>query len=314
MRLMIHYIGAAAFTAAAVFAQMPVHEDVMVMAGPVPGAATGMAMTIAEGQAGPQHTMIGFVSSVFGEKTVTGAPYSAEGVTEYTRTLADGTHIKRTSTSAIYRDSLGRTRQEHSVQIMGPLASAGEPAKTITITDPVAQVVYILNPAEKTATQLPFPSSSGQNVTWAQSGTSATIVGKTETFEKRIHIRSAGTAGGATVVRHGDFKTESLGKRVIEGVSAEGTRTSSEIPEGQIGNDRPIAIVTETWNSPELKTVVLSQTTDPMNGDTTYRLTNINRTEPSADLFQVPADYTLKTPPQARPTSVRTAPAAPNVK
>lgn len=310
MRLMIHYIGAAAFAAAAAFAQVPVHEDVMVMAGPVPGAATGMAMTIAEGQAGPQHTTIGFVSSVsvFGEKTVTGAPYSAEGVTEYTRTLADGTHIKRTSTSAIYRDSLGRTRQEHSVQIMGPLAATGEPAKTITITDPVARVVYILNPAEKTATQLPFPSSSGQNVTWAQSGTSATIVGKTETFEKRIHIRSADTAGGATVVRHGDFKTESLGKRVIEGVSAEGTRTSSEIPEGQIGNDRPIAIVTETWNSPELKTVVLSQTTDPMNGDTTYRLTNINRTEPPADLFQVPADYTLKTAPQRRATSIHTAP------
>lgn len=312
MRMTIHCIGAAALTAAAVFAQVAVQQDVTVMAGPGPGATTGVAVAVAQAQPGPQRTMIGFVSSVFGEKTVAGAPYSAEGVTEFSRTLADGTRIKRTNTSSICRDSLGRTRQEHTVQIMGALAASGEPSKTITITDPVAQTVYILNPAEKTATQLPYPTPGGANMTWTQSGTgtaTATAAGP-RFFEKQVHVRTSAVAGDTLVTHHGDFKTESLGKRDVEGVIAEGTRTTSEIPEGQIGNDRPITIVTETWHSPELKTVVLSQTTDPMSGDTIYRLTNINRTEPPPDLFQVPPDYTLKKGPEINMMAKPTAPKA----
>lgn len=299
MRLTIHYIGAAALAAAAAFAQVPIQEDVVVMAGPggVAGGG-GMAVAMAQAQPGPQRTMIGFVSSVFGEKTVTGAPYSAEGVTEYTRTLADGTRIKNSSNSFIYRDSLGRTRQEHSMQIVGPLAASSEPAKTITITDPVAKAVFLLDSTEKTALQLPFPTEGGQNMTWVQSGTDAGKEGKTEVFEKEIRIGTAPAMAGMRMMRRGDFRTEPLGKRTIDGVLAEGTKTTSEIPTGQIGNDRPITVVTETWHSPELRTVVLSQTTDPMNGDTSYRLTNMNRAEPPPSLFQVPPDYTLKKAPE----------------
>jgi len=46
---------------------------------------------------------------------VTGAPYSAEEVTEHVQTLADGTHITQPSSKTIfYRDSLGRTRIERA--------------------------------------------------------------------------------------------------------------------------------------------------------------------------------------------------------
>jgi hypothetical protein len=97
-------------------------------------------------------------------------------------------------------------------------------------------------------------------------------------------------------------KTEALGKQNIEGVIAEGTRTTTTIPAGQIGNERPIEVVSERWFSPELQTVVMTRNINPMSGESTYKLTNLRRGEPSKMLFEVPSDYTIKTdqPPAIR--------------
>ena len=84
-----------------------------------------------------------------------------------------------------------------------------------------------------------------------------------------------------------------LGTQNIEGVAAQGTRVTRTIPAGTIGNDLPIVITTETWYSPELKVLVMSKTNDPRMGETTYKLTDIQRAEPAASLFQVPDDYTV---------------------
>lgn len=92
-------------------------------------------------------------------------------------------------------------------------------------------------------------------------------------------------------------KTEALGKQTIEGVEAEGTRSTITIPAGEIGNERPIEIISERWYSPELQTVVMTKSSDPRMGETVYRLTNINRSEPARSLFEVPADYTVKEGP-----------------
>lgn len=91
-----------------------------------------------------------------------------------------------------------------------------------------------------------------------------------------------------------ETKEESLGKQNIEGVEAEGKRKITTIPEGAIGNERAIEIVSESWYSPELQTVVLSKRNDPTTGETTFRLTNIRRGAPDASLFQVPSDYTVR--------------------
>ena len=92
----------------------------------------------------------------------------------------------------------------------------------------------------------------------------------------------------------GDVSTENLGTQTIEGVPATGVRTTQTIPVGKIGNDRPISIVTEVWTAPELKgTVVLSKRNDPRTGDQTFKLTNIQRSDPDPSLFAVPADFKL---------------------
>ena len=127
--------------------------------------------------------------------------------------------------------------------------------------------------------------------------------------DSRIHdrlIRQADvsapvTIQGLTVPRRGipnDLKPteEELGTRQIEGVKANGRRTTTVIPTGRIGNDRPIQITDERWESPELQMVVLSRYSDPRTGVVEYRLTSISRAEPRADLFVVPADYTIIEP------------------
>jgi hypothetical protein len=93
-----------------------------------------------------------------------------------------------------------------------------------------------------------------------------------------------------------------LGKQSFEGVEAEGTKTVLTIPAGQIGNEQPIIIESEAWYSADLHQVVMSRHSDPRYGESTYKLTNINRNEPDHSLFEVPSDYTVKESPSvARP-------------
>ena len=87
---------------------------------------------------------------------------------------------------------------------------------------------------------------------------------------------------------------ENLGKQIIEGVEAEGTRSTITIPAGEIGNERAIEIVSERWYSPELQMDVMTRHNDPRTGETVYKLTNISRLEPAKSLFEVPTDYTIK--------------------
>jgi hypothetical protein len=91
-------------------------------------------------------------------------------------------------------------------------------------------------------------------------------------------------------------RTEQLGQQVIEGVMAEGTRTTTIIPARAIGNEQPITIVAEQWFSPDLQVLVATKHSDPRSGETVYRLVNILRGEQDRALFEVPADYTFKEP------------------
>jgi hypothetical protein len=100
-----------------------------------------------------------FISSEmnFDGKVVKGAPYSGEAVTETTRTLGDGNHIKHKTTASVYRDGEGRTRREQELGAVGPWVIPGEPQQTVFINDPVTGVNYILDPRTHTARKMaPF--------------------------------------------------------------------------------------------------------------------------------------------------------------
>ncbi len=87
---------------------------------------------------------------------------------------------------------------------------------------------------------------------------------------------------------------EDLGQQVVEGVMARGTRTTTTIPAGGIGNVQPIEIVSEQWFSDDLKVLVMTRHADPRTGQTVYKLTNVSLAEPVRTMFEVPADYTVR--------------------
>ncbi|HSC28039.1 MAG TPA: hypothetical protein VLD67_12235, partial [Vicinamibacterales bacterium] len=103
----------------------------------------------------------------------------------------------------------------------------------------------------------------------------------------------------------GETTKENLGQQMVEGVLAEGTRTTTVIPAGAIGNEQAITIVSEQWFSPELQLLVATKHSDPRSGETTYRLTNIVRSEQDRSLFEVPPDYTIKEPATRQPSMIR---------
>jgi hypothetical protein len=249
----------------------------------------------------------------FDKKVVKGAPYSADAVTETVQTLADGNRIVRKSSAKIYRDGEGRTRRDQKLTAIGPFATAGDTPQMSSINDPVTGVSYTLDQRSHTARKLLFkkPGSLPTPPPGAQ-GVAPRAGGPQENTRVVIVGDGPGSGGGGGVmmnsevhVRHGGPEgkempkpvIESLGKQTVEGVEAEGTRTTFTIPAGEIGNERPIQIVNERWYSPDLQTVVMTRRTDPLAGETTYRLTNINRSEPDHSLFEVPADYKVKEGP-----------------
>ncbi len=215
------------------------------------------------------------------QKLVKGAPYSAQAVTEFTQTLADGNRIHHTNTASMARDSEGRSRREESILAIGPMAGSGDHAKSIFIHDPVAGTSYVLEAESKTARSSQEPKSFSVEP------------GKYKMMTQR-HMRDKAST---TVSPEGhikmevQIKTEDLGTQVMEGLAVQGKRVTKTIPAGQIGNERPLEMVTETWYSEELQTIVMSKSSDPRTGETMYKLTNVSRAEPDPALFQVPADY-----------------------
>ncbi len=245
-----------------------------------PGPVTIQEHVVGEGDAffADHLELLGF-GGLHGGKVVKGAPFSAVSVSETTQTLADGNRIVRTTQTKVYRDSQGRFRKDVTLPAIGPLAASGQPHSFIHISDPVAGTAYVLEPDQKIARQMPGHMGMGAKVR-----TDGGPGGPGDVIYRKFKTGSASA----------NAKTESLGPQTIEGVNAEWTRTTRTIPTGEIGNEKPITIVSQHWYSADLQMDVKSTHSDPRFGDTTYTLTKIQREEPAASLFAVPSDYTVE--------------------
>jgi len=223
---------------------------------------------------GDRVELLGF-EGMHGGKVVTGAPFSAVAVSESAQTLADGNHITRKTQTNLFRDSQGRFRKEVTLSGFGPLAASGGPKSFVVIDDPIANANFVLHPENKIAEKMGHPFRG-------MKGSMKGAIGEKRQARQEQEIAS------------GNLKKEDLGTQVIGGVSAQGTRLTHTIPAGQIGNEKPIVIVHETWFSNDLQMVVMSKRSNPWSGESTYTLTNIQRTEPAASLFAVPSDFTVQ--------------------
>lgn len=240
-----------------------------------------------------------------GGGVVKGSPYSADTLTESVQVLGDGNRITRQNKSSFYRDAEGRTRRETSIQGLGPLGKTKEPLVSITIEDPVAKTHYTLDTKSKTAQKMTMPGMPSEMMgairrafPGGAPGANADILFGPVT-SGRVANGTVMTWSHSISEEHktSNANNEDLGIRTIEGVAAKGTRHTMTIPAGEVGNERPIEVVTETWYSDQLKTAVLTIHKDPRFGETTTKLVNVRLGDPPRNLFEVPADYKLNEGP-----------------
>jgi len=230
---------------------------------PPPPGGPGMIFSIQDHGAVFFHEEVGL-----GDKVVTGAPMTATIDVTHDTTLADGNTIHTDNQSTEYRDSQGRVRRELPFKLVTPSTGAVE-GTMIMIMDPVAGKRYMLNPQKKTAHEMPLHPPR----------------------PPRMDANGEPPAGPDQA----NVTTEQLGTRTILGLQAQGTRVTRTIPAGQIGNAKPISVVTERWVSTDLQIPLSMSHSDPMMGTMTTTVTSVSRGEPDASLFQVPSDYKIET-------------------
>ena len=287
----------------------------------------------------PQPAKLFTELSLGSERIVKNSPFSAEAISESVQTLADGNRIVHSSTSKLYRNSEGRFRREMANGSGGLLGTgfSFSYSPSITILDPVGGSRYLLDEKLKTAEQMVLKTMVVPKIMVApkiKAETAMTEEQKAAIEKLRSEMKlvapvaiattqggqtitgvATGVGGGVSVYTPAtpgtrtkyETKTEQLGVQNIEGVDAEGTRTTTIIPAGAIGNERPIETVYERWYSKELQLVVMSKHIDPRFGEQTYRLTNIVRAEPDPSLFSLPSGYRVITEPRSSTYKITTA-------
>jgi len=246
-----------------------------------------------------------------------GRPFSAVVTTKSTQIFLDGTHVTQTTTAMECRDVEGRTRTESDIAppiSLGP----GEPPlpliHRIYIRDPVAGISYDLDPAHKTALKMPRimiapgivydgPGSAGlpgatQSRNGAGRGRSNPPTERSGTVGSSESAPRTGSSDNVaeTAGKRANNILEDLGQKNINGITAHGTRITTVVPVGAIGNDREFRSTTERWFSDDLNLLVKSVSSDPRFGTTTYELTNISRLPPDPSLFRPPPDYNIISP------------------
>jgi hypothetical protein len=215
-----------------------------------------------------------FAASEFGtngQVIVRGAPFVAVAISETVQVLSDGSHVTRKRTARVYRDGEGRVRVQ-----FGRDVGKGE---AYTLYDAVTGATYMVSSTRRVALQLSSPVADAS-------------IRRAKIITPQSPPEDIKTVVGETI--------EPLGTRIIEGVKAEGVRVTSPVPT-KVGG-----VVYERWYSHELRRDVLIKLSDPRFGEAVYRLTDVMLTEPPADLFTIPAGYTVKPVfPQRRETAKR---------
>jgi hypothetical protein len=235
-------------------------------------------------------TAIGFEGNF---EVVRNQPYKAQANTETRRTLADGSHITQSTTAMIARDSEGRTVNAQKI---------GDSLTITTIFDPVAKthIDYTSDTKIAHVLALPTPTASPSQAPVAMGAAFSGLAAGPPSGAAGFFV--LGRAASPQLSNQ-HTSTEPLGTKTIEGVQVTGTRTSSTIPAGTIGNEEALTTTREEWYSPELKIVVQSTQNDPRFGQVTYTLNDIQQGPPDETLFQVPADYKIEEIPVPKPAS-----------
>jgi hypothetical protein len=185
-------------------------------------------------------------------------PYTAEIVQRFSETLPNGNQVVRKRRIVQMRDSQGRTRIENfSTDGPGCCENRNQP-DVVNLYVPLQRQFIQLFPRTKKARVMTFP-------------------------------------GTGPIPTHGDpndknIERQSLPGRTIHGIYSEGTRVTFLVPHND-GRATEVGCVKESWVSPEMKIAVLTKSGGTCSDGGITEIREIDRNEPDAALFEIPADY-----------------------
>ncbi len=208
-------------------------------------------------------------------------PFTAEFKTTRVQTLANGTTIARESTSTEARDAQGRYV---SINTSTPNAEEA-PQTNIHIDDHVAGTQTDIESRTKKAVVVKFPPEEQRHGCWFSEAGHLTM----------HYSGNEAPPSPSAAARMPKPVHEDLGDAEIQGIPVHGTRLTTVIPVGTIGNDQQLTHMRENWSAPQFSLTLRHVSDDPRMGREDKELVNFTRGEPDAALFQIPEGYAVVT-------------------
>ena len=196
---------------------------------------------------------------------VPNAPFSATIDILSHETLPDGSVNTRTTTAHIARSSSGRIYNERRQLV--PTSFKGEPQLlSAHIYDPSSRLSIFYNPFERLARERNVPQPP---------------------------VAPANSVPAPTPPNNPYFKQEDIGTQPLDGLTLKGIRKTQIIPANMSSTGKEIAIVDEYWYSPDLSIYMIIKHNDPRTGEQLVAVSNVERHEPAASVFAIPANYKI---------------------
>jgi len=207
------------------------------------------------------------------------APFTASLITEWVRYTPGGASITFINKRQVAREAQGRVYEERWALVPKD-SDVKSRIQWIQIADPRLRILYNCNMLTHVCDLLRY--NFGPDL--AAANPQPPVAGP--------------LAGG-----RGFVQLENLGTRVITGMDTTGTRVTTTLNPGAMGNDRPVVQTSETWRSDQLAVNLLSIRTDPLFGTQTFTISELDPAPPDPQLFELPAGFTVKDQREMRPPS-----------
>ena len=211
-----------------------------------------------------QHVYDGHVVERLQSVTITpkpGAPFRATVVTDWTRTLADGTRVTIKNHRTVARDSTGRVFQERRY-----FSADGDTNPTqiseLDYYDPVRKEVSVCVPMRRICTVREWPQT-----------------------DSLIETCKPTERPGMSVT------CDALGNGVIDNLQTIGSREIVTITGGPMGLKQPEPTIKEFWFSPRLDLNLVVKRFEPRGGAQNFAFIDMDLNEPDPKLFTPPEGF-----------------------
>ena len=197
------------------------------------------------------------------------APFSGTVRVERTDIQRNGNTLQLWSEREIARDNEGRIYNEYRPFV-----------PTTTKTVPDAIVIHLYDPQNR-MTEFLYPEQKTYRMMILNRPP------KTDTPDD-FASPTAASAPSSEFTRQ-----EDLGYRTITGLQVHGVRVTQTLTAAESGTGQEVTVTNEYWYSEALRLNLATKHNDPRSGSVTMTVTQIDRGQPSAGLFDVPGDYTM---------------------